>query len=108
MKKITLLTILCFCYGAFAYEFKCDFEVYGSTEVEKITLLSEKENIQTNFNGHDISIQFAHRQEVPSVQDYYNFSVSGPDTSPYIFNGYIIQDCGFGTRSIQIMCTPIK
>lgn len=108
MKKIILLTMLCFSYTAFAYNFKCDFEVYGSTDTKKLTLFSENENIQTNFNRHDISIQFAHRQEIPSLSDYYSFSISGPDINPYIFSGHIIQDCGFGTKSVQIICTPVK
>lgn len=108
MKRINLFIVFLVSYHAFAYDFKCDFEIKNSADPSKLTLLSENENIHTNFDGHDIGIQFAHRQEIPYTSDYYSFRIFGPDTAPYVFQGKIIQDCGFGTQSIQITCTPIE
>ncbi len=106
MKKFMLILSLGFTASAYAYNFKCDVELYTAAGTEKLILFSENEEIQTTLNGHDISIQFAHRQVMPVLSDYYRISISGPDTSPYVFSGYIIQSCGFGTRSIQLMCAP--
>ncbi len=97
-----------FSSNAFAYEFKCDVELYTSTGTEKLTLFSENENIQANLAGHDTSIQFAQRQDLGVPQDYYNFRIFGPDTDGMIFSGNIIQNCGFGTRSVLIICMPVQ
>ena len=94
--------------NTFAYEFKCDVEIYNSAEKQKFTLYSENDIIKKNLNGHDVSIQFAHRQEIPNLSDYYSFNIFGPDTGEYTFSGDVIQDCGFGTSSLQIICTPVK
>lgn len=108
MKQLILIISTCFSANAFAYDFSCDIELDTSAGTESFTLFSENENIQTVLKAHDVSIQFASRQELPYQNDYYRFSIFGPDTSPYIFSGRAIQDCGFGTRTIQIMCTPNK
>lgn len=108
MKKIIVTASIWLASNAFAYEFKCDVELYNSTGTEKFTLFSENDKIQKNLNGNDVSIQFAHRQEIPSLSDYYSFSIFGPDTGEYVFSGDVIENCGFGTNSLQIVCTPVK